>query len=59
MIYHHVVRLHISVHYAFAMAKVQSFQKLKDIESNIIVDEARVQGSEIGIVNILTGSEGS
>lgn len=52
VIYHDVVGLHISVHNAFAMAEVQGFQELKDVVPNIIIDESRVQGSEVGVVDV-------
>jgi len=47
------MRFHVSVHDALAMAKIQGFQELKDIESNIVVKEARIEGSEVGIVDVL------
>lgn len=53
MIYHHIVWLHVPVHYTFAVAEIQGFQELEDVESNVIVDEPRVQCSEISIVHIL------
>ncbi len=53
MIYHHIVRLHVSVHYALTMAEIQGLQELENVESNVIVDKSRVKGSEIGIVDVL------
>jgi hypothetical protein len=53
MIYHNVVRFHVPVHYALTMAKIQGFEKLKDIESNIVVNEPRIEGSEVGIIDVL------
>jgi hypothetical protein len=35
------------------MAKIQGFEKLKDIESNIVVNEPRIEGSEVGIIDVL------
>lgn len=52
MVNHNVMRLHIPMHDSFAVAEIQSLQKLIDIETNIIVRETRVKRPEIGIVNV-------
>lgn len=45
--------LHISMHNTLAVAEVQCLQQLIDIIADIKVGEARVQGSEVGVVDIL------
>ncbi len=68
MVNHDVVRLHISVHDALAVAKIESLftisnyaksrqifsylQELKDIIPNIVVDEFWVEGSKVGVINV-------
>jgi len=39
VIYHDVVRLHIAVHYAFAVAEVESFKQLEHVIAYVVVDE--------------------
>lgn len=51
MINHYVVRLHIAVHNALAVTKVQRLQQLIDVEANIVIGEPRVKRAEIGIVH--------
>lgn len=68
MIDHNIVRLDITMHDTFAMTEVEGLttlatnlqvvdqtylQKLKDIVSDIVVDEFGVEGSEVGVVDIL------
>lgn len=50
---HHVMWLHIPVHDAFAMAKVKSLEELVNIVADIIVNEARIERSEVGIIDVL------
>jgi hypothetical protein len=47
------MRLYVSVHDALAVAKVQRFEQLMDVESNVEVVELGVEASEVGIVDIL------
>ena len=49
---HDIMRLHISVHYSLRVAVVQSFQHFIDVESNVIICEAFVEGSEINIASV-------
>jgi hypothetical protein len=42
MVNHNIMRFDIPVHNAFAMAEVQRFQQLIDVEANIIVNEPRI-----------------
>lgn len=53
MIDHNVMRLHVSVHDALAVAKIKSLEQLQDVESHVKVVELGIQASEIGVVDIL------
>ena len=52
---HDIMRFHISVHYALRVAVIQGFQHLVDVESNVVISEAFVEGPEVYIacVNVL------
>ena len=52
MIDHDVMGLDISVHDSLAVAKVQGLQQLEDVEANIVVGKPRVEGAEVGVVDI-------
>lgn len=52
MINHDVVGLDIPVHDAFAVAEIQSLQKLIHIKAHIVVGEPRVQGPEVSVVDV-------
>lgn len=52
MIDHNVMRLHIPVHDALAMAKVKSLEQLEYIKPHIEVVELRIKATEIDIVNV-------
>ena len=45
--------LHIAMHDSFAVAEIQSFEQFVNVIADIIIDEARVQSPEVGIVDIL------
>lgn len=53
MIDHNVMRFDVSVHDAFAMAKVQGLEELKDIEADIQVVELGIEAPEVCVVDIL------
>lgn len=53
MIDHNVMRLHVSVHNALAVAEVQGFEQFEDVESHIEVVELGVEAPEVGVVDIL------
>lgn len=53
MINHDVMGLHIAVHDTLAVTEVQRLEELVDVEADIIVREAGVQGAEIGVVDSL------
>lgn len=53
------MRLDISVHNAFGMAKVEGFEEFEDVVPYIVVDEAWVQRPEVGVVDILEDQAGS
>jgi hypothetical protein len=59
MIDHDVVGLHISVHDTLAVTEVQCLEELVDVEADIIVREAGVQGTEIGVVDSFKDQAGS
>lgn len=52
MIDHHVMRLYITMHNTLAVTEVQRLQELIDIKTDVKVGEARVQGSEVRVVDI-------
>ena len=49
---HDVMWLHVPMHDALAMAEVEGFEKLKDIVTDVIVHEPRVEATEVGIINV-------
>lgn len=53
MIDHNVMRLDISMHNSFAVAEIESFEELKDVESDINIVKLGVEASEIGVVDVL------
>jgi hypothetical protein len=59
MIDHDIVGLHISVHDTLAVTEVQRLKELINVEADIIVREARVQGPEISVVDCLKDQAGS
>lgn len=58
MINHNIVWLDVPMHNTFTMAKVESLEEFKDIVADVIVDEARVKGAEVGIVDIFEDKTG-
>lgn len=52
------MRLHIAVHNTLTMAEVEGLEEFKDIETNINIIELGVQGSEIGVVDVLKDERG-
>jgi hypothetical protein len=52
MIDHNVMRFHISVHDALAMAVVESLEQLKNIVPDIDIVEFGIQTSEVGIIDV-------
>jgi hypothetical protein len=53
MVDHHIMRLDIPVHDAFAVAKVQRLEKLEDVVPHIVVHKPRIQRPEVCVVHIL------
>lgn len=58
MIDHNVMRLHVAVHDALAMAVVEGLEKLKDVVADVDVDELGVQGAEVGVVDVFEDERG-
>jgi len=58
MIDHNVMGFDVAVHDAFAMAEVECFEQLKDVVAHIVVDKARVEGAEVGVVDVLEDQAG-
>lgn len=52
MVDHNVVRLHITVHNALAVAEIQSLEQFKNVKSDIEVVELGVQASEVSVVDV-------
>lgn len=52
MVNHNIVWLDISMHNSLTMTKVESLEEFEDIVTDVKVDEARVKGAEVGIVDI-------
>ena len=53
MVDHNVMRLHVAVHDAFAVAVIEGLEELEDVVPNIDVVELGVEAPEIGVVDIL------
>lgn len=53
MVDHNVMRLHVSVHDALAVAEIKGLEQLENVESDINVVELGVQAPEVGIVDML------
>jgi hypothetical protein len=53
MVDHNVMRLHVSVHNALAVAEVQRLKQLQDVEPHVDVVELGVQAAEVGVVDVL------
>lgn len=53
VVYHDIVRLHIPMHDALAVAEVQRLEQLIDVVPHIIVDELGIQTPEVGVVDVL------
>ena len=51
MINHDVVGLHISVHDALAVAEIECFEQLINIEAHVIIRKAGVECPEIGVID--------
>ena len=53
MIDHNVMRFHVSVHDALAVAEIERLEQLEDVEADIEVVELWIEASEICVVDIL------
>ena len=53
MIDHNVMRFHVSVHDALAVAVVEGLQELVDVVAHIDVVELGVKAAEVGVVDVL------
>lgn len=53
MVYHNIVWLDVSMHDAFRMAEIESLEQLKNIESHVVIEKARVECTEVRVVHIL------
>jgi hypothetical protein len=53
MVDHNVMRLHVPVHNALAVTKIQRLEQLKDVISDIVVVEFGVEASEVRVVHVL------
>lgn len=51
MVNHHIVGLDITVHDALAVTEIQGLQELENVEADIVVGEARVQGAEVRVID--------
>jgi hypothetical protein len=58
MIDHNVMRLHVAVHDALAVAVVKGLEKLKDVVADVDIDELGVQGAEVGVVDVFEDERG-
>ena len=75
MVYHDIVGLDITMHYAFAVAEIQGLlhskyktpkaatesdlEKFQYVKSNVIVCELGIQAPEVRVVDILKNERGS
>lgn len=46
------MRLHVTVHYTFRVAKIKRLQNLEDVEANIKVTKGFVQSAEVDITSV-------
>lgn len=53
MIDHNVMRLHVAVHDALAVAVVEGLEELVNVVADVDVDKLGVEGSEVGVVDKL------
>lgn len=53
MIDHNIMRLHISVHNALAVAEIECLQQLEDVEPDVKVGKLGVEAAEVGVVDVL------
>ncbi len=53
MVDHNVMRLHIAVHDALAVAEVQRLEELEDVVPHVDVVELGVQRAEVRVVDVL------
>lgn len=58
MVDHNVMRLHVAVHDAFAVAVVEGLEQLKDVVADVDVVELGVQAAEVGVVDVLEDERG-
>lgn len=58
MIDHNVMRLHIAVHDALAVAEVKRLEEFIDIEPDIEVVELGIEAPEVGVVDVLEDEGG-
>lgn len=53
MIDHNVMRLHVTVHNALAMAVVEGLEELVDVVTYVDVVELGIEAAEVGVVHVL------
>ena len=53
MIDHNVMRFHVSVHDALAVAVVECLEELVDVVADVEVGEFGVEAAEVGVVDVL------
>lgn len=53
MIDHNVMGFDVAVHDAFTMTEVECLEQLEYVVPYIVVNEARVEGAEVGVVDVL------
>lgn len=58
MIDHNVMRFHVAVHYALAVAEVEGLEQLKDVEAHVEVGELGVQAPKVGVVHVFEDQTG-
>jgi hypothetical protein len=58
MVNHDVVRLHVTMHDALAVAEIQSLQELVDVEPNVEIIELRIEAPKIRVVDVFEDQRG-
>ena len=58
MIDHNVMRLHVAVHDALAVAVVEGLEQLEDVVTDVDVVELGVEGAEVGVIDELKDERG-
>jgi hypothetical protein len=51
VVYHHIMRLDVSVHDSFRMAEIERFEEFKDVETDVKVGKFGIKRLELGVLS--------